>query len=187
MANYMFKGIQKIKNFIGYSNEVEEQKQKEVVSESKKDAVIDTKTTKEIRVCDCCNEQDIEITQTSMFRVDEKGESTPLFQHPRETVENGVIYEGVAVCKSCYSVCENELHQQFVWITGKMNCLHKEIISKNETIEANNKLIEQIKLEAEEKIRAVAEESNLLNSEINNLQNTVELYKQEQCQLEEQF
>lgn len=180
----MLSKLEKFKNFIGYNNENDK---KEEVAEAKKKSSIETKKESEVKICDCCNEQEITIEKSEMFKINEDGEKIALFEHPKVTVQNGGIYDDVAICDNCFSTCETDEQKQYVWIFGKMNSIHKEILAKEEIINQNNNLIEQIRLKAENEMRQIAEQSNAINAEINSLSNTIELYAQEQAHLESQF
>lgn len=173
--------LSKFKSLIGYNNENDK---KEVHTESRKEATIDTKKETEIRRCDCCNEQDIIIETSEMFKVNDDGEKMPIFTHPKVNLRNGGIYDDVAICNNCFSTCETDTQKQYVWIFGKINGIHKEILTKEEAVIRNNDKIAEIKAKAEAEIRKIAEENNELASEMNSLQNTIELYEQEQRQIE---
>lgn len=173
--------LSKFKSLIGYNSENDK---KEVAIEARKEATIDTKKETEVRRCDCCNEQDIIIETSEMFKIGDNGEKMPIFTHPKVNLRNGGIYDDVAICNNCFSTCETDTQKQYVWIFGKINSIHREVLSREESIIDNNQRIAEIKKRAEEEIGRIVEQSNALTSEINSLQNTIELYEQEQRQLE---
>lgn len=174
---------------MGYINVNEQEISNNVngVVEAKKEKSIDTVSNTEIRVCDCCNECNIEIITSETFVIDENGNKQSLYSEPRVVMNNGGIYdENIAICDGCFSECETDTHKQFVWMTGKMNSLYKEMVAKEESIKNNNMLMEQVKAEAEERMKQIAEDSNSINSEIANLNNLLQLYSQEYENLEKQ-
>lgn len=173
--------LSKFKSLIGYSND---NNKKAVAVEPKKEAKIDTKKDTEVRKCDCCNEQEVIIETSEMFKIDEDGDKIPIFAHPKVNIINGGVYDEITICNNCFSTCENDTQKQYVWIFGKINSIHKEVVSREEAIHNNNERIAEIKARAEEEIRRIAEESNDLSVEINSLKNTIELYEHEQKQLE---
>lgn len=179
--------LKKIKSLMGYSN-VNEQEFSNNTNDSieaKKEKTIDTISNTEIRVCDCCNETNIEIVTSETFVIDEMGNKQSLYSEPRVVMNNGAIYDdNIAICDGCFADCETDTHKQFVWMNGKMNSLYKEMVAKEECIKNNNLLIEQVKADAEERMRQIAEESNSINSEIANLNNMLQLYSQEYENLE---
>lgn len=178
--------LNKIKSLMGYSNVNEEYNSSDTI-EVKREKTIDTESNTEVRVCDCCNETNIEIITSETFVVDENGNRQSLYSEPRVVMNNGGIYdEDIAICDNCFADCETDVHKQFVWMTGKMNSLYKEMVAKEECIKNNNLLIEQIKTEAEERMSQIVEESNGINSEIANLNNLLQLYSQEYENLEKQ-
>lgn len=176
--------LNKFKSFIGYNNENDK---KEEVVENKKEPSIDTVKDIEKRTCDCCNEEEVIIETSEKFVVDENGNKTPLFSHARVTVSNGGVFDDVAICNNCFESCETDAQKQYVWIFGKMNSIHKEVLAKQEKISENNQRIEEIRLQAEEEMKKIMDSSNGLAAEINTLQNTIELYAKEQQQLESEL
>lgn len=173
--------LSKFKNLIGYNNENDK---KEVHTESRRETKIDTEKETEVRRCDCCNEQDIIIETSEMFKISDNGKKIPIFTHPKVNLHNGGVYDDVSICNNCFSTCETDTQKQYVWIFGKINSINKEVLLKEEIILDNNQRIADIKARAEEEIRKIVEQSNSLTSEINSLQNTIELYEHEQRQLE---
>lgn len=178
----MLNKLEKFKNFFGYNSSSPEEV--EVESKIKQEPSIDTKTSTEVKVCDCCGENEVTITFSEMFKIDENGKTIPLFTQPKVQLKNGGVYDDVTICDSCFSTCETDEQKQYAWIAGKMNSIYKEIQSKEAVIMENNSKADQIRREAEEKIQSIMHESNMIGSEINNLNNTLEMYAQEQAQLE---
>lgn len=178
----MLNKLEKFKNFFGYNSNTP--KEAEIENNIKQEPSIDTKTSTETRICDCCGENEVSITLSEMFKIDENGQTIPLFTQPKVHLKNGGIYDDVTICDSCFSTCETDEQKQYAWIAGKMNSIYKEIQAKESLVMENNNKIEQIKMEADEKIQMILQESNGIGSEINNLHNALEMYAQEQSQLE---
>lgn len=185
MTRNMLNKLDKLKSFFGYNSNTVETVEPEV--KPKQESSIDTKVETEKRVCDCCGEQEVVITLSEMFKKDEYGNTIPLFTHPKVTLENGGVYDDVTICDSCFSACETDNQKQYAWLAGKMNSLYKEVQAKEAIIAENNNKIKEIQAEAEEKMQSVERESNILHSEINSLNNTLEMYAQEQELLENQL
>lgn len=182
----MLNKLEKFKSFFGYNSNAVDLVETEI-KQPKQEASIDTKTETETRVCDCCGEQEVVITLSEMFKIDENGNTIPLFTHPKVNVENGGVYDDVTICDSCFSSCETDEQKQYAWLAGKMNSVYREVKAKEDAITENNKRIEEIRVKAEEEMQLIAQESNVLSSEINSLNNTLEMYAQEQELLESQL
>ena len=146
-------------------------------------------TVKEIeeRICDCCNETTITIVSSDIYKIGADGEKVRILTHPTINALKGNIYEGVAICDGCLSQCPEDVHKQYAWFAGKINSLHNEIKEKQSDVEANNKLIEDIKTKAEKEIATLMEKSRVIESDIFKVENEIESFVQEQVRLESQL
>lgn len=173
--------LKKLKNIMGYGEE------KIIETETKIEEVYEKKVYKEAKIeksfCDCCNQNEIEIEIRDPYIIQSDNTTSHLYTHPKITFTGGGIYDDIVICDECFKDCIDDTERQIVWVTGKVNSIKKEISDIADEREKSIVMIEKIKKEAEEKIQRIVEDINMLDMNINEKNNDIEAYFQEQDRL----
>lgn len=143
--------------------------------------------TVETIVCNCCCTNEIQKIKTNMYTKQQDGTEVSLYTEPKETYKNGREYDTVAICDECLSKCQNQLDEQCAWLLGKANKISLEIQEKQNAIESNIAMAQEIQTDAENRIQVLAEENNNLNIEINDLNMMIQQLAQEHANVQAMY
>lgn len=124
-------------------------------------------------LCDCCHINSVKVKETTMTVGDEP---INILKQPIVDYKNGIIEEGVCICKECLDSCKTPKDGQLKWIEGKINSFKKIIEDKENEKKDNNDKIEDLKRlnnSIDMNIHAIKNSINKLNIDSKKIENSI--------------